>query len=70
MNTAKSNVPAVVVIGNLSEGRRAVGPFPSFDDAFLWADYAGYSTLDSCIMEIVPAPPGARMGYAHARAES
>lgn len=29
---------AVVMIGNISEGWKMVGPFPSWDEAALWAD--------------------------------
>lgn len=29
---------AAVLVGNFSEGYRVVGPFPTWDDAAMWAD--------------------------------
>jgi len=47
------NGPAVVMLGNLTEGYKPVGPFDSWDAASEWADERGLSVLDSWITGLV-----------------
>lgn len=63
------DTPCIIVAGNLADGFRFVGPFPSFDEAAEYAerfidDNTWISTLDAPGDEREPTrpthPPGAR----------
>ena len=44
--------PALLMVGNLSEGFKAYGPFPNFDAASAWCDEHCGSSMTTWIMRL------------------